>query len=88
MIFKDERSLSPSRLEIKDIECDQLIAEMRLKYSTAGGNVRFGRILEDLDLFAVWLCYLHNNGATEELERPSHARTVVTGSVHRIDLQK
>ncbi|KAK0406245.1 hypothetical protein QR680_018455 [Steinernema hermaphroditum] len=62
-------------------------AEMRLKYSTAGGNVRFGRILEDLDLFSVWLCYLHDHGAPDELLRPRHARVVVTGSVDRIDLQ-
>ncbi|TKR81671.1 hypothetical protein L596_015505 [Steinernema carpocapsae] len=85
---KKQEELEPRRMldshsrYIIPLESDP---EMRLEYSTAGGNVRFGKVLEDLDRFSVYLSYRHNQGG--HITIPNNARTLVTGSVQRIDLQ-
>uniref|UniRef100_A0A915Q0J8 HotDog ACOT-type domain-containing protein n=1 Tax=Setaria digitata TaxID=48799 RepID=A0A915Q0J8_9BILA len=37
-------------------------AQFHIKYTSWRNNVRFGMLLEDLDTFAVWLAYRHNQG--------------------------
>ncbi|CAJ0587543.1 unnamed protein product, partial [Mesorhabditis spiculigera] len=59
--------------------------EERRRYLTAKGTVRMGRLLEDLDHYAVWLCYLHNRSDVTKLDSPpSLPRSIVTGCVDRI----
>ncbi|XP_002738606.1 acyl-coenzyme A thioesterase 9, mitochondrial-like [Saccoglossus kowalevskii] len=57
--------------------------KLREKYMTIHNIVRFGRILENLDTFAVWICYQHNK--IEEWKNPPIV--IVTALVDRIDLQ-
>ncbi|KAF1751360.1 hypothetical protein GCK72_017914 [Caenorhabditis remanei] len=62
--------------------------EKQKEYLSAMGNVRIGKILEDLDHMAVHVAYIHNseNGS---LEGPmTLPRTIVTASVKRIDFHK
>uniref|UniRef100_A0A8R1HKV3 HotDog ACOT-type domain-containing protein n=1 Tax=Caenorhabditis japonica TaxID=281687 RepID=A0A8R1HKV3_CAEJA len=59
--------------------------EKKKEYLSAMGNVRIGKILEDLDHMAVHVAYIHNseNGS---LDGPmTLPRTIVTASVKRID---
>ncbi|CAB3399111.1 unnamed protein product [Caenorhabditis bovis] len=63
-------------------------AAKRKDYLSAQGNVRIGKILEDLDHMAVHVAYVHNS-ESGSLEGPmSLPRTIVTASVHRIDFHK
>ncbi|CAI2355215.1 unnamed protein product [Caenorhabditis sp. 36 PRJEB53466] len=58
------------------------------EYLSAMGNVRIGKVLEDLDHMAVHVAYVHNseNGT---LDGPmTLPRTIVTASVKRIDFHK
>ncbi|CAO4380093.1 unnamed protein product [Caenorhabditis nigoni] len=58
------------------------------EYLSAMGNVRIGKILEDLDHMAVHVAYIHNseNGS---LDGPmTLPRTIVTASVKRVDFHK
>lgn len=62
--------------------------EKQSQYLSAMGNVRIGKILEDLDHMAVHVAYVHNseNGS---LDGPmTLPRTIVTASVKRIDFHK
>ncbi|CAL2045432.1 unnamed protein product [Caenorhabditis brenneri] len=62
--------------------------EKQKEYLSAMGNVRIGKILEDLDHMAVHVAYIHNseNGS---LDGPmTLPRTIVTASVKRIDFHK
>ncbi|KAM3933667.1 acyl-coenzyme A thioesterase 9, mitochondrial isoform 1-T1 [Leptodactylus fuscus] len=58
--------------------------ELREKYLNVYNNVRFGRILEDLDSLGVLVCYTHT-------KPESHNRSplsIVTALVDKIDLRK
>ncbi|XP_055354073.1 acyl-coenzyme A thioesterase 9, mitochondrial-like [Paramacrobiotus metropolitanus] len=60
--------------------------EVREQYHNAFHRVRFGRLLEDLDTFAVWLAYKH----TLLPRNPDPSRSpfgIVTGMVDRIDIE-
>ncbi|XP_077987731.1 acyl-coenzyme A thioesterase 9, mitochondrial-like [Glandiceps talaboti] len=56
---------------------------LQAKYINIHNLVRFGRILENLDTFAVWTCYQHNK--IEGCSTPPIV--IVTALVDRIDLQ-
>ncbi|KAG0696706.1 Acyl-coenzyme A thioesterase 10, mitochondrial [Chionoecetes opilio] len=57
---------------------------LREKYVTFMGGVRVGRLLEDLDVFAVWLCYKHIQNPRQTPDLPS-PYSIVTALVDRID---
>jgi acyl-coenzyme A thioesterase 9 len=61
---------------------------MRLQYVNNLNQTRFGKILEDLDTFAVWLSYKHNQGPDVPLgSSPNHPPLIaVTACVDRINL--
>ncbi|KAI6180127.1 Acyl-coenzyme A thioesterase 9, mitochondrial [Aphelenchoides besseyi] len=62
--------------------------EIRLHYVNKSNTTRFGKILEDLDTFAVWLAYKHNQGPDVELGTPNHPPFhAVTACVDKINLQ-
>ncbi|XP_050699607.1 acyl-coenzyme A thioesterase 9, mitochondrial-like isoform X1 [Eriocheir sinensis] len=60
---------------------------LREKYVTFMGGVRVGRLLEDLDVFAVWLCYKHLKNPRQTPDLPS-PYSVVTALVDRIDFNQ
>ncbi|KAL7638496.1 UNVERIFIED_CONTAM: hypothetical protein RMT77_011066 [Armadillidium vulgare] len=62
-------------------------SELREKYLTFLGGVRTGRLLEDMDIFAVWLCYKHILNPLQKEGYPS-PYAVVTALVDRIDFHK
>ncbi|XP_047482687.1 acyl-coenzyme A thioesterase 9, mitochondrial-like isoform X2 [Penaeus chinensis] len=66
-----------------------LESEVRLreKYVTFLGGVRVGRLLEDLDVFAVWLCYKHLENPRQKENMPS-PYSIVTALVDRIDFNQ
>lgn len=62
---------------------------LRHAYLNHMGYVRFGKILEDLDTFAVWLSYRHNQGKANHGQPPRHHPIcVVTACVDRIDVKQ
>uniref|UniRef100_A0A7E4URK6 HotDog ACOT-type domain-containing protein n=1 Tax=Panagrellus redivivus TaxID=6233 RepID=A0A7E4URK6_PANRE len=60
--------------------------EIRSHYISHSGAVRFGKLLEDMDYFSCWVCYLHNYGSEEVLIDAPMDRVIVTACVDRIDL--
>ncbi|XP_064090301.1 acyl-coenzyme A thioesterase 9, mitochondrial-like isoform X2 [Macrobrachium nipponense] len=60
---------------------------LREKYVTFLGGVRVGRLLEDLDVFAVWLCYKHVLNPRQKEGLPS-PYSIVTALVDRIDFNE
>ncbi|GAV06821.1 hypothetical protein RvY_16742-3 [Ramazzottius varieornatus] len=58
----------------------------REEYYNAFHKVRFGRLLEDLDMFAVWLTYKHTL-STEDMATARSPMGIVTGMVDRIDVE-
>ncbi|KAH7693557.1 acyl-CoA thioesterase 9-like protein, partial [Aphelenchoides avenae] len=61
---------------------------LRLQYVNNLNQTRFGKILEDLDTFAVWLSYKHNQGPDVPMGTPNHPPMIaVTACVDRINLQ-
>ncbi|XP_045623522.1 acyl-coenzyme A thioesterase 9, mitochondrial isoform X1 [Procambarus clarkii] len=60
---------------------------LREKYVTFMGGVRIGRLLEDLDVFAVWLCYKHIKNPRQKDDMPS-PYSIVTALVDRIDFNQ
>ncbi|KAK7074699.1 Acyl-coenzyme A thioesterase 9, mitochondrial [Halocaridina rubra] len=60
---------------------------LREKYMTFLGGVRVGRLLEDLDVFAVWLCYKHIMNPKQKADLPS-PYSIVTALVDRIDFSQ
>ncbi|CAD5233344.1 unnamed protein product [Bursaphelenchus xylophilus] len=61
---------------------------IRINYHGKNKLIRFGKILEDLDTFAVWLAYKHNQGPEVEMGTPNHPPFhAVTACVDKIDLQ-
>jgi len=64
------------------------LPESRIRYVNHQGTTRFGRILEDLDAFAVWLAYKHNQGPEIPMGTPNHPPMIaVTACVDKINLQ-
>jgi acyl-coenzyme A thioesterase 9 len=63
--------------------------EVRLHYVNKTNMTRFGKILEDLDTFAVWIAYRHNQGPDVDLgTTPNHIPfNAVTACVDKINLQ-
>jgi acyl-coenzyme A thioesterase 9 len=62
--------------------------DTRIRYVNHSGSTRFGRILEDLDAFAVWLAYKHNQGPEVPMGQPNHPPMIsVTACVDKINLQ-
>ena len=59
--------------------------ELRLRYETFLGGVRFGRILEALDETAVWISHLHNQDQGQTTVKKSRM-AIVTALVDRIDI--
>ena len=60
----------------------------RLQYVNNLNITRFGKILEDLDTFAVWLSYKHNQGPDVPMGTPNHPPMIaVTACVDKINLQ-
>lgn len=58
---------------------------VRIHYRGKTDVIRFGKILEDLDTFAVWLAYKHNQGNEVEMGNPNHpAFHAVTACVDKI----
>ncbi|XP_041439509.1 acyl-coenzyme A thioesterase 9, mitochondrial isoform X1 [Xenopus laevis] len=58
--------------------------QIREKYLNVYNNVRFGRILEDLDSLGVLICYTH----TKSELRQTSPLSIVTALVDKIDLRK
>lgn len=58
-------------------------AIFREKYINMYNSIRIGRILEDIDMFGVWLCYKHSKNNKDVEVSPL---VIVTGLVDRIDL--
>ncbi|KAI1710838.1 putative acyl-coenzyme A thioesterase 9, mitochondrial-like [Ditylenchus destructor] len=62
--------------------------QIRLQYVNNLNITRFGKILEDLDTFAVWLSYKHNQGPEVPMGTPNHPPMIaVTACVDKINLQ-
>ena len=59
---------------------------MREKYASFHNTVRVGRLLEDLDVFAVTLCYKHILNPKQPKEIPSSPYSIVTALVDQIDI--
>uniref|UniRef100_A0A8C5WL37 HotDog ACOT-type domain-containing protein n=1 Tax=Leptobrachium leishanense TaxID=445787 RepID=A0A8C5WL37_9ANUR len=57
--------------------------QLREKYLNVYNNVRFGRILEDLDSLGVLICYTHTKTDSEKTPL-----SIVTALVDKIDLQR
>uniref|UniRef100_A0AC34R6U7 HotDog ACOT-type domain-containing protein n=1 Tax=Panagrolaimus sp. JU765 TaxID=591449 RepID=A0AC34R6U7_9BILA len=63
--------------------------EARIRYISHSGAVRFGKLLEDMDMFSAWLGFLHNFGSVEAMEEEKPIRrAMVTACVDKIDLQR
>lgn len=60
---------------------------VREKYVNFLTNVRLGRILEDLDTFAVWTSFMHNN-AGNDVEAFKSPLVIVTAMVDQIDMKQ
>ena len=61
--------------------------ECQVRYTNASGYAksRFGVLLEDLDMFAVWLAFRHNQPMTVPMGTPAHhPMLIVTACVDRI----
>ncbi|CAD5214565.1 unnamed protein product [Bursaphelenchus xylophilus] len=61
---------------------------IRIFYVANTEHVRFGKILEDLDTFAVWMAYRHNQGPEVPMGTPNHIPFhAVTACVDKINLK-
>ncbi|KAI8514049.1 Acyl-coenzyme A thioesterase 9, mitochondrial [Branchiostoma belcheri] len=60
---------------------------LREKYINFFKGIRFGRILEDLDTFAVWVSYQHNKDPNKA-EGQKSALSIVTALVDRIGMHE
>uniref|UniRef100_A0A1I7X3T3 HotDog ACOT-type domain-containing protein n=1 Tax=Heterorhabditis bacteriophora TaxID=37862 RepID=A0A1I7X3T3_HETBA len=82
----EPRTMSDSHKEFRiPLSSDTTIQNSYL--SGANEHVRIGKLLEDLDRFAVYVCYSHNRETGKTLaEAGSLPRTIVTAGVDRIDM--
>jgi acyl-coenzyme A thioesterase 9 len=58
----------------------------REKYINFMGGIRFGRILENLDVFAWWVCHMHNQNPANGDKIFMSRLSTVTAGVDRIEL--
>ncbi|VDM39559.1 unnamed protein product [Toxocara canis] len=58
--------------------------DIRLQYVNIKKCVRFGKLLEDLDTFAIWLSYRHNQGGELTGTPRHHPMMIVTAAVDEI----
>jgi acyl-coenzyme A thioesterase 9 len=64
--------------------------DFQIRYLNASGHprARFGLLLEDLDTFAVWLAFRHNQELGKEMGKPAHhPMLIVTASVDKIEMK-
>ncbi|KHN86298.1 Acyl-coenzyme A thioesterase 9, mitochondrial [Toxocara canis] len=61
--------------------------KIRLQYKNFTGLVRFGKLLEDLDTFAIWLSYRHNQGGEAMGTPRHHPMMIVTAAVDEIHIK-
>lgn len=85
---------SQSELPAKSIKEGLQVAWLRLsdptvreKYINFMMHVRYGRILEDLDTFAVWTSYMHNK-TTDDSSAFHSPLVIVTAMVDQIDMKQ
>ncbi|CAL4097130.1 unnamed protein product, partial [Meganyctiphanes norvegica] len=86
LLPKSQASLPPRYMKDSfDSALIPLSSDLRLreKYVTFMGGVRVGRLMEDLDVFAVWLCYKHVHNPDNSISPYS----IVTALVDRMDFQ-
>ncbi|TKR80324.1 hypothetical protein L596_014413 [Steinernema carpocapsae] len=63
--------------------------EIRLQYVNHKQFTRLGMILEDLDTFAVWIAYKHNQATSVPMGTPAHQpMSIVTACVDKIDFHE
>ena len=63
-------------------------AKLRDRYTTFFGGVRVGRLLEDMDIFAVHLVFKHILLSGGDKENPQSPFSIVTALVDSIDIRK
>jgi len=63
------------------------VPAVREKHVNIMTNVRIGRILEDLDIFAVWISFMHNN-AGNDIQALKSPLIIVTAVVDQIDMKQ
>uniref|UniRef100_A0A915AKY9 HotDog ACOT-type domain-containing protein n=1 Tax=Parascaris univalens TaxID=6257 RepID=A0A915AKY9_PARUN len=61
--------------------------QIRLQYINFTELVRFGKLLEDLDTFAIWLSYKHNQGGNLMGFPRHHPMMIVTAAVDEIHIK-
>ncbi|KHN86308.1 Acyl-coenzyme A thioesterase 9, mitochondrial [Toxocara canis] len=61
--------------------------DIRLQYVNIKKCVRFGKLLEDLDTFAIWLSYRHNQGGELTGTPRHHPMMIVTAAVDEIHIK-
>ncbi|KAM4047497.1 LOW QUALITY PROTEIN: acyl-coenzyme A thioesterase 9, mitochondrial [Anomaloglossus baeobatrachus] len=87
LLAKKQEDLPPRRMKDSYIEVMLPLGtepQLREKYLNVYNNVRFGRILEDLDSLGVLICYTH----TKSEARNMSPLSIVTALVDKIDLRK
>lgn len=60
--------------------------DFRMNYVNHENNVRLGRLLEDLDLFAGWIAYRHNSD--QEYKDGTSPLSIVTACVDSVEIYK
>ncbi|XP_053562338.1 acyl-coenzyme A thioesterase 9, mitochondrial isoform X2 [Bombina bombina] len=86
LLAKKQEDLPPRRMKDSYIEVLLPLGsqpQLREKYLNVYNNVRFGRILEDLDSLGVLICYTHTKAASGQTPL-----SIVTALVDKIDLCK
>ncbi|NXP27918.1 ACOT9 thioesterase, partial [Scytalopus superciliaris] len=87
LLAKRQEDLPPRRMKDSYLEVILPLGsqpEIREKYLNVYNNVRFGRILEDLDSLGVLICYTH----TKQEKQPKSPLSIVTALVDKINLCK
>ena len=77
---KDERTMNDSLIQVSLPFLDN--KELFGDYVNIFGGIRFGKIMEDLDVFAATCAYMHCGTSTRNGEK----LTIVTAAVDRIDM--
>ncbi len=90
MVPSSQTELPPRRMQDS---FDQAIiplgsdSQLRDRYLTHFGSVRVGRLLEDMDVFAVHLVFQHILNPKQDSEDPQSPFSIVTALVDRIDVK-
>ncbi|XP_071484358.1 acyl-coenzyme A thioesterase 9, mitochondrial-like [Diadema antillarum] len=85
LLARDQSELEPRKManSYDEVMIPLSDPQYREKYINMYNGIRIGRILEDIDMFGVWLCYLHTKPSRDVKVSPL---VIVTGLVDRIDL--